>query len=190
MNEQIYWYLARSSGMVAWGLLTLATLWGVFLSSGILGDRRRPAWLLSLHRWLGGLSVVFVGIHLAGLMLDSYVEFSWVDLLIPGTSEWRPVAVAFGVVGLYLLVAVEGTSLLMKKLPKRLWKQIHMTSFALFWLVSIHGALAGADATARWYQVASVTMIGSVMLVALYRFLVGHRRSALKRPVAPVSVGR
>ncbi|MGZ8786440.1 MAG: hypothetical protein ACXW1Y_12870, partial [Acidimicrobiia bacterium] len=82
------------------------------------------------------------------------------------------------------------TSLLMKKLPKRLWKQIHMTSFALFWFVSIHGALAGADATARWYQVASVAMIGSVMLVALYRFLVGHRRSAPKRPVAPVSVGR
>ena len=128
-----------------------------------------------------------MAIHLAGLLLDSYVEFSWIDLLIPGTSEWRPVAVAFGVVGLYLLVAVEGTSLLMKKLPKRLWKQIHMTSFALFWLVSIHGALAGADATAGWYQIASVVMIGSVMLVALYRFLVGHRRATPRRSVAPVS---
>jgi len=187
VNEHIYWYLARSSGMVAWGLLTLATLWGVFLSTGILRERRRPAWLLSLHRWLGGLSVIFVGIHLAGLMLDSYVEFAWVDLLIPGTSEWRPVAVAFGVVGLYLLIAVEGTSLLMKKLPKPLWKQIHMTSFALFWLVSVHGALAGTDATAGWYRVASEAMIGSVMLVAFYRFLVGHRRVTPRRSVAPAS---
>jgi predicted ferric reductase len=187
VNEQIYWYLARSSGMVAWGLLTLATLWGIFLSTGILRERRRPAWLLSLHRWLGGLSVIFAGIHLVGLMLDSYVEFSWADLLIPGISEWRPVAVAFGVVGFYLLIAVQGTSLLMKKLPKRLWKQIHMTSLALFWIVSVHGALAGTDATAGWYRVASLAMIGTVMQAALYRFLVGHRRATSARSVAPAS---
>ncbi len=187
MNEQIYWYLARSSGIVAWVLVTLATLWGVFLSTGILQNHRRPAWLLSLHRWLGGLSVVFTGIHLAGLMLDSFVEFSWADLLVPFASEWRPVPVALGVLGLYLLVAVEGTSLLMKKMPKRLWKGIHMTSFALFWMVSIHAALSGADTTATWYRVTSLAMIGAVLLVALYRFAVGHRRGAAgRRAPAPV----
>jgi len=187
VNEQIYWYLARSSGIVAWGLLTLATLWGMFLSTSILKDRRRPAWLLSLHRWLGGLSVIFVGVHLGGLMLDSYVEFTWVDLLIPGTSEWRPMAVAFGVIGLYLLMAVEGTSLLMKRLPKRFWKQVHVTSFALFWVVSIHAALAGADTTSGWYRVTSLVMIGAVLLVALYRFMAGPRRVAARRSIEPVS---
>ncbi len=48
------------------------------------------------------------------------------DALIPFASNWRPAAVVGGVVGLYLLVAVEVTSLLMRKLPRRWWHRIHL----------------------------------------------------------------
>ncbi|MDH4119332.1 MAG: hypothetical protein OEW30_18270, partial [Acidimicrobiia bacterium] len=75
ITEKVWWYVARSSGLVAWLLLAAAVVWGLLLSTRILQERRKPAWLLDLHRWLGGLSVVFTGAHLAGLVLDSYVEF-------------------------------------------------------------------------------------------------------------------
>ena len=38
---------------------------------------------------------------------------------MPQASAWRPVAVTWGVIAFYILVVVQLTSLVMKKLPKR-----------------------------------------------------------------------
>ncbi len=171
LNEKFWWYLSRSSGLVAWLILAAAVIWGLLLSTKILQTKRRPAWLLDLHRWLGGLAVIFTGFHLLGLVLDSYVEFGWRELFIPMASEWQPAAVAWGVVAFYILIAVQTTSLLMKKLPRRLWKAVHTSSFVLFWTAAIHGALAGTDATTIWYQVGSGVVILLTLVVVLYRIM-------------------
>lgn len=168
-NEKFWWYLSRSSGMVAWILLAASVLWGLLLSTKILQTKRRPAWLLDLHRWLGALAVIFTGFHLLGLVLDSYVEFGWRELFVPMASEWRPGAVAWGIVAFYVLVAVELSSLAMKRLPRKLWKGVHMSSFVLFWTAAIHGTLAGTDATTVWYRIGSGVVILAVLVVVLYR---------------------
>ena len=67
--------------------------------------RVTPAWVLDLHRFLGGLATVFVCVHVAAVVFDSYVAFGLADVLVPLASSWHPVAVAWGVVALYLLLA-------------------------------------------------------------------------------------
>lgn len=176
MNDKVWWYLARSSGLVAWLMLAASVIWGVLLSTRLLQDRRRPAWLLSLHRWLGGLSVSFASLHLLGLVLDDYVQFGPGDLFVPFASEWKPGAVAWGVVALYLLAAVQVTSLAMRRLPKRLWRAVHLTSFGLFWTASMHAAGAGTDATQGWYRAGTAVVITAVVFVAAYRVLAPSRR--------------
>ena len=176
MNGQIWWFLARSSGIVAWGLLTASVMWGIFLSTDFFPKRRRPAWLLDLHRWLGGLTVSFVAIHLAALMADSYIEFSVTDLVVPFASEWKPVPVALGVVALWGLVAVEATSLAMKLLPKRAWRAVHLTSYLTFWLTCLHGTFAGTDRAKPIYLISSTLSVTMVMFAALYRILNPRRR--------------
>jgi predicted ferric reductase len=171
LTEKVWWYLSRSSGLVAWLILALAVIWGLLLSTRLLQERRRPAWLLDLHRWLGGLSVTFTAVHLVGLVLDEYVEIGWRELFLPFASEWRPGAVAWGIVGFYLLVAVQVTSLMMKKLPRRVWRAVHFTSFILFWVASIHAAQAGTDTTTTWYRVGSALMIVAVLFTVAYRAL-------------------
>ena len=58
------------------------------------------------------------------------------DLLVPGASQWRPTAVAWGVIALYLLLAVEVTSLLKRRVPTRLWRidrfQAHVLNSGVF----------------------------------------------------------
>jgi sulfoxide reductase heme-binding subunit YedZ len=184
MSQQIWWYLARASGLVAWLFLAVAVIWGLLLSTRLLQDRRRPAWLLDLHRWLGGLAVTFTAIHLGGLVADTYEHFGFREIAIPFASEWRPEAVAWGVVGLYLLVAVQATSLLMRRLPRRLWKGVHYLSFVLFFLASMHAAAAGTDASTPWYRLASTLIISITLFATLYRFLTGSRRKT-RTPRAP-----
>jgi sulfoxide reductase heme-binding subunit YedZ len=146
LNEQFWWYVARSSGIVAWVLLSASVVWGLLYASRMIPKKTAPKWLLDLHRFLGGLTAMFVAAHLAALVLDSYAQFGAKELLVPFASRWRPGAVAWGVVALYLLVAVEATSLAMKRLPRRVWRSVHATSFVLFGVGTVHTFTAGADA--------------------------------------------
>lgn len=145
MNSQLWWYVARSGGIVAWALLAASVLWGLALSTKVLRGRPRPNWILDLHRFLGGMALLFTGIHVASLVADSYVHFGLVEVLVPFTGSWHPVAVAWGVIGLYLLAAVELTSLLRKRISKRLWRMTHYLSFPLFFLTTVHALSAGTD---------------------------------------------
>ena len=187
MNSQVWWYVARSSGIVAWALLSASVVWGLLLSTKIsttrLAARRlRPAWLLDLHRHLGGLAVIFTAIHVAGIVADSYVTFSWADVLVPMASQWRPGAVAFGVVAMYLLVAVEATSLAIRHLPRPLWRWVHRSSFVLYGTATWHGIAAGTDADNQWFRAAA--WVSVVVVVALTIRLVLVLRS---RPSASVA---
>ena len=92
---------------------------------------------------------MFTALHLAGLVADDYVDFGVADLLVPYAAGWKPGPVALGVVSLYLLAVVEGTSLAMRRIPRRVWRGVHLTSYVLFWSATFHFILAGTDAPTR-----------------------------------------
>jgi DMSO/TMAO reductase YedYZ heme-binding membrane subunit len=170
MSGHLWWDVARSSGMVSWSLLALSVVWGLTLSTRWLGHRVRPNWLLDLHRFLGGAAVVFVAVHVGALVADSYTHFGPTDLLVPFASHWHPVAVAWGVVGMYLLVAVEVTSLLRRHLSKRLWRATHLLSYPLFALATVHGLNAGTDAANPLFTWAVIATSVVVVLLTASKF--------------------
>lgn len=180
-SGQAWWYVARSSGIVAWALAALAVLWGLALSTRALGRRPRAPWLLDLHRFLGALTVVFVGVHVLGLWADSYVEFTAAHLFLPFSSPWKTAAVAWGVVAFYLILAVEVTSLLRPRLPARWWRAVHLTSYPLYALATVHLLQAGTDRTNPVVLGAAWASVGAVAFFTVYR-LVGPGRGASLRP--------
>jgi len=175
MNPQIWWYIARGSGIVGWFLLTATVLWGI-LTPAKLSDKQRPAWFLDLHRWLGGLTIGYIAIHLMSLMADSYIEFSVTDLVVPFASEWKPLPVALGVLATWIVVVVQVTSLAMKRLSRQVWRKIHLTSYLAFFLTSLHGTFVGTDATHLFYQIASIVSLGAVIFATLFRIITRRRR--------------
>lgn len=188
MNEKLWWYVARSTGIVAWALVAAAVIWGLLLTTRLVGGRSAPKWLLDLHRFLGGLAVIFTGLHLVGLVADSYTHFGPTDLLVPFASAWKPLPVALGVVAMYLLAAVELTSLAMKRLPRRLWRWVHLTSFGSFWLATLHGVLAGTDASNPVLWVAYLVTASVVLFLTVFRTLADPRTP--RRPAQPTRPSR
>ncbi len=175
MNPQFWWYLTRASGIVAWLMLTATVIWGILSSTKAFPNQRRPLWIAAMHRWLGGLMLSFLAVHLIALVADSYVSFGLADITVPYATDWKPGAVAFGVLGMWLLVAVELTSLAMRRLPRRFWHGVHLTSYAAFWMASLHGAYAGTDATAWLYRGSAAASILAVAWALMYR--VANRRA-------------
>jgi predicted ferric reductase len=175
MNSQIWWFVSRSSGMVAWALLTLSVCWGLFISTKAVAKASSPAWLLDLHRYLGGTAVLFTVLHLVGLAADNYVTFGWAETFIPMASSWKSGAVAFGIVGFYLLIAIEGTSLAMKRLPRRLWRAVHHLSLVLYFVATYHAIAAGTDKQNQVFRIAALASINIVMFLTIVLILAARK---------------
>ncbi len=182
MMTHTAWYIARATGYVAWGLLTVTVVLGLVFSARLGRGKVTPAWLLDLHRFVGGASVIFTGLHVGGLIVDNYVHFNVIDVLVPFASEWRPGAVALGVIAMYLLAAVEISSLAMKRLPRTWWRKIHMSSHALFWVATFHLLTAGTDADSPVSQVVTALVISLVVFLTLVRVLSDGRLTQRSSP--------
>jgi predicted ferric reductase len=188
MANQLWWYTARAGGLVAWALVTASVLWGLLLSTKLLGKRPRPNWILDLHRFLGGAAVVFTAIHVGSIVGDSYVHFGLTEILVPFTGSWHPAAVAWGVIGLYLLATVEITSLLRSRLSKRAWKMTHILSFPLFVTATAHAVTAGTDRTSLFVRYGA--LLAAMAVGALVAVRVDGSGRAAPRTSAPLrSVG-
>ncbi len=183
MISQLWWYLARAAGIVSWALVAISVCWGLLLAGCPIPGRSvgwaRPHRQLDLHRYLGALAVAFTAIHVGALIADSYVHFDVVDVLVPFASSWRPGAVAWGVVAVWLLAAIELTSLAKRRLPPRVWHGVHLASYPLFAMATIHGLTAGADAVNPLLRLAMVAAAAAVVGLTVYR--VGQ----LSRPARP-----
>jgi predicted ferric reductase len=182
MTDQVWWYTARAGGIVAWALMAAGVLWGLALSTKVLNGKPRPNWILDLHRFLGGLAVVFTGVQVLAIVADSYVHFGLTEVLVPFTGDWHPVAVAWGIIGAYFLAAVEITSLLRQHLSKRMWRATHFLSFPLFVLTTVHALSVGTDRhpfLLRWGLIATCVAVTVLTFIRV--------RQVDRRPAPPGS---
>jgi DMSO/TMAO reductase YedYZ heme-binding membrane subunit len=182
VRSQDWWYVARAGGIVSWALASLAVIGGLQLSTRLV-RKPSPAWVLDIHRFLGGLAVVFLGVHLLGLAADEFIGFAPVDFFVPFVSSYEPVGVGLGVIAMYLLVAVEITSLAMRRLPRSTWHAVHLSSYAIFVLATVHGLTAGTDRHEVVFQWACLLTSGVVLFMTLVRVWAPRRarRAAVAR---------
>ena len=170
--------------MVAGILLVASLVWGVLISTRALKPIDRPAWLLAMHRWFSALACVLIVLHLLALVADNFVHFGWKELFIPGASAWKTTPVALGVVAFWLVVVVQATSMLQRRMPRHVWKAVHYLAYAAVWLTSLHGALAGTDATNSWYRFVALFLTFIAIMAAIIRVVVGTTRAQAARRAA------
>jgi DMSO/TMAO reductase YedYZ heme-binding membrane subunit len=169
MLASMTWYITRASGVIAYVLLAGGTLWGLALSTKVHGRKPPRPWMLDVHRMLGALALILTIVHVTAILLDGFVDFGVMDVLVPFTISWEPLAVGAGIIAMYLLVAVEVTSLLRQRISNRTWRRVHYASFLLFVLASAHFVSAGTDA-------ASPVIVGVIVLAVVTVFaLTGYR---------------
>jgi predicted ferric reductase len=180
----ITWFIIRGSGIVAFALLSASLLWGLMVSTKVFGRAIKAKGLQWLHESLGLAAVLASIIHIVSLSMDEYIDFSWADILIPGFTEWRPLAAALGGVAFWSLLVVALSFYVKKWIGQNVWRSIHYLSFGTFVAALLRGIFSGTD-TAN----PSVTglYLGSTLLVVMLTAIriISSREPKPKRVRAP-----
>lgn len=158
------WFLIRGSGIAAFLLLTTSVAWGLMVSTKLLGRAVKAKGLQWIHESLGLGAVVATVVHLGALWADEFIEFSAVDLLVPGVSEWEPIATALGIVAFWTLLVVTFSFYVKKWIGQGAWRTIHYLAFGSYAAALAHGVVAGTDTQNPWM---AGMYIGSAILVIL-----------------------
>ena len=89
----IEWMVIRGSGIVAFALLAASSIWGLLITTKVLGRAVNAKPVTWFHESLGLGALIATGVHMVALTMDDYIEFGWRDVLVPGSSSWQPLAV-------------------------------------------------------------------------------------------------
>jgi len=168
-DQSMVWQFVRSSGLTAYILFTLSTLWGLALSAKIVQDWSPGTLSMLLHSSLSWLGVAFGGIHVFLLLFDTYVPYRPLELLIPFTGPYRPLAVGLGTLTLWIMLLVTLSFSIKKQLGHRRWKLLHYTSYVGFFLVTAHALFAGTDAGKIGFQLVFGLATLLVVVATVYR---------------------
>lgn len=172
-----YWYLTRSTGIVATVLAVASMVLGLFFSSRNMGARRKPNWWLAVHNWLGGLTLAFIGAHLLVAYLDTDAGLRLLDLVVPNsTAGW---AIGWGVIAtwLFALVVLPSTARIRRRLPRKAWHIVHLLSFPALVLTGVHAFQSGTDRPSHLFILVAAGLGGLAVYPIVIRLVgIAQRR--------------
>lgn len=176
-HDPTFWLVARASGLTAYALLTASVLAGLVLKARQFGRALKPATVTDTHRFLALLGLGMLAMHGVTLTLDQTVRMPLAGLFVPGSSPYRPAAVAVGVVGAELMLLIYASFSLRKRIGVRNWRRLHWATYLVFLLATIHGFAAGTDSTQPWARDLYLGAIGAVAFATTWRAIDRPTRS-------------
>lgn len=151
-SVHIWWYISRASGLMAYLLVWLSTLWGFAVSSKIFDPLLERVYSYDFHELLSLLSLVFTALHGVVLIFDHVEPFSWGEVFIPFISAYRPFWTGIGIIAFYLMVLVTVTFYIRSLISMRVFRVIHYLSIAAYAGALFHSLYAGTDSSLPWAQ--------------------------------------
>ncbi|MDH5371503.1 MAG: ferric reductase-like transmembrane domain-containing protein [Acidimicrobiia bacterium] len=139
------WIVIRASGFIAYLLLAMSAMWGLAVSTDLLGRSASKKGLTFMHESLAVGSLLATAIHMLFLYFDEFVDFGPREIFVPGASNWEPLSVAFGVIAFYALFLITVSFYVRKAIGQKAWRFIHFGSFGVFVGAALHGMMAGTD---------------------------------------------
>ncbi|MHB8440341.1 MAG: ferric reductase-like transmembrane domain-containing protein [Acidimicrobiales bacterium] len=172
-TQHLLWYVTRGTGLVTLVLFSAVVALGV-LTAGRVSTHKWPrfAWQ-ELHRRLSLIAAVFLGLHIATTVLDTYVPISWFSAIVPFNTPYKTFWLGLGTIAVDLFLAVGITSMLRSRIPARVWRTVHWLAY-LSWPVAVaHGLGMGTDRVTSWVLWLNIVCIAAVVGAVSWRFAGG-----------------
>lgn len=139
------WYITRAAGLVAYFLLFLLIVSGIGIKTSFTFNFVSPTFAWLNHRYIGLALSFSIIVHLISLLVDNFLKFTIIDILVPFVSIYKPLYLSLGIIGFYLFIAVIISSIFtINRFPKA-WRLLHYLTYPLFIALFVHGYFIGTD---------------------------------------------
>jgi predicted ferric reductase len=170
------WYVIRAAGFVAMGLLILLMLSGIGQVTGFTYRFIEPIKAWVLHKTLAFALCLSIIVHVSFLLIDHYISFSLVNLLIPFTTRYNngthlfglpaDLAISFGVLAMYGVIILVASSLGWIDTKKSRWRKLHYISYFVMLLAFLHALGSGTDLKYGLFR-AIFVLAGIIVTIAI-----------------------
>jgi hypothetical protein len=191
VQTNAFWLIGRWTGMLAYALLALSILGGVYRLSLIKKFKRDQ--VIGFHAIVSYAALALVATHLLGLILDRYKWGSslyWINSLIPSFSSSTDTYLALGVIGTYLMIiGVIGCILFkitIKKVGYKTWLWGHRLTIFSYIFVYLHAWKLGTDFNKTSYLALFQTLFFFVVGKYVHDYLDRHHEMEQIKPFETV----
>jgi sulfoxide reductase heme-binding subunit YedZ len=139
------------TGLFAMIVLTINVLLGMLIATAYkasqlwkkLPQRLKKINISRLHNQTAYLALVLVLLHPLLLTFDPGTKFKLVTILFPKDAPHQKTFVVLGTIAFYavLIVIITSRKSVKKKISFRLWKNVHLISYATAMLFMVHGLM-------------------------------------------------
>lgn len=166
-QESLPWYASRLLGFLAYWALAASVVYGLALSTGLLDRLSHRAVSLVLHQELSAIGIALTALHGAALLLDTFVQTTLTQVVVPFAASYRPEWIGVGQVAFYLMVLVYVSFYARRRIGQRAWRLLHYTTLLAFVGATAHGVMAGTDSGTPWafWSYVGATVVVTFLLV-------------------------
>ncbi len=159
----IWWLISRASGILALGLVCLAVLIGLAMSTKSVSRPAAKRALMRLHEHVAIIGLIAISVHGLSLLGDRWLRPGLAGIAIPFAMSYRPLFTGLGILGGYLAALLGLSFYLRRRIGARLWRRMHRATVVVWMLGVTHTLGAGSDASTPWMR-ALVALTGVPIL--------------------------
>lgn len=176
--EYGWWLASRAAGLVGYTLFSIAVLAGLMMASRLAVDPKRKRALLQVHEHAALAGLIAVGVHGITLLGDRWLDPGLAGITMPLTIDYRPLAVAAGIVSGYLAAALGLSFYIRRRVGAARWRKLHQYTLLAWLLGFLHALFAGTDASTTWMRLLLLWTAGPVVVLLGARVTAERRKRA------------
>lgn len=166
-----WWLTSRAAGITALLFITASTVLGLFMASGIVKRPGLKGRLMPAHEYISLFAVIAIAVHGIALLGDKWLHPTVAQILVPGLIDYRPLAVAVGIVSGYVTILLSLSYYARRRIGIKRWRLLHRFIVVVWVMAIAHAFLAGTDSSTLWMRVLLMASIAPAMFLTLYRWL-------------------
>lgn len=167
-----WWETIRALGLLSFAAITAGICLGILYSLPLWsGPVKKRLYKTHSTLTIGGAALGLV--HGMLTVVDTYVPYSWSELLIPFSASYHPLLSGLGTLSLYAMLIIILSTDLRGKLKRPLWFALHLSAYPAFVMALVHGFFMGTDSSslaAQWfYSLSACAVVLATLVRATYR---------------------
>jgi sulfoxide reductase heme-binding subunit YedZ len=175
-----WWIVSRSSGIVAFVLITTSVFLGLTMAGKPVRDPQFTKNLRAVHEQTALAGLVAIAVHGFAIFADPWLKPGITGVAIPFALSVHTFWTGLGVIAGYMAMLLGLSFYLRRQIGARLWRKAHRATIAVYVLGLFHALGAGSDTGSMIFLVFAFGSAVPIAILFVYR-LGAARRSGERR---------